>query len=152
MCTGIVRGAICEAIEDRCLSLDSPRILIMKERGRELLQKQLENEQTMQTFDEFSATLCSKFEKLFEASKTLKSHSTMRGRLWSAFHKVSTYDLPPIWERLYSSLGTECNDTLICQSTNQILFNMLLTKHFSQIPTENTTSNVDTVLCPVEIV
>ncbi len=85
MCTGIVRGAVCEAIEDKCLSLGSPRILIMKKRGRELLPKRLENEQTMQTFDEFSATLCSKFEKLFVASKTVKSHSTMRGRLlWGA--------------------------------------------------------------------
>ncbi len=64
--------------------------------------------------------------KLFVKRRKLKSHSTMRGRLWAAFHKVAMCDLPPVWDNIFSSLGLECKDKLICQSTNEKVFNMLI--------------------------
>ncbi len=76
MSTGAVRKAITEVIEDACLDLESTRICYMKTSGRELLEKGMELE-VMEVFDEFCATLYSKLEALCEASKTVKSHSTM---------------------------------------------------------------------------
>ena len=83
-------------------------------------------------FDEFCNTLYSRLQALCKASKTQKSHSTMRARLWTAFHKVAVHDLPPIWDNLFCSLGLVYKDKMICQSANQKLFEMLLTKHFNE--------------------
>ncbi len=100
MSTGAVRKAITEVIEelieDACLDLESTRICynyedIWKRTAREGMELEV-----MEVFDEFCATLYSKLEALCEASKTVKSHSTMRGRLWAAFHKVAMCDLPGI--------------------------------------------------------
>lgn len=144
MSTGAVRSAISEVIQDECLDLESTRIFYMKKSGKELLEKGME---MMQVFDEFCATLYSKLEALCESSKTLKSYSTMRSRLWAAFHKVAICDLPPVWDNVFSSLGLQCEDKLICQSTNEKLFKMLLTNRFSKlVPQEGAARSTETVV------
>ena len=55
----------------------------------------------------------------------------MRGKLWSEFHKVALCELPAMSDELFLLLGIQCEDQLLVQSTNQKLFEMVLTNHFS---------------------
>ena len=91
-------------------------------------------------FDKFSSSLYSKLELVCDSCKVLKSYSAMRGKLWGAFHKVALCELPAIWDELFLSLGIQCKDYLLSQSTNQKLFEMMLSKHFST--NSKTVSNV----------
>ena len=83
------------------------------------------------SFDSFSASLYSKLKLLCESCKKLKYCSAMRGKLWSEFHKVALCELPAMWDELFLSLGIQCEEQLLAQSTSQKLFEMVLTNYFS---------------------
>ena len=119
----------------------------MQKIGRELLCKVTQSEQMMQVFDEFSVSVYRNLERVCESCKTLKSKSTMRGRLWSAFHHFcAVSELPAVWKKLFTSVGISCEDQLICQSANQKLFEKLLLKYFgSKTSTETEPSPVEEV-------
>lgn len=65
-----------------------------------------------------------------------------RSKLWSAFHRLSLTELPKLWDRFLCSLAIRAKDTLLQQSVNQQLFEMLLHKHFTtSLPPQNTTQS-----------
>ena len=125
----MVRCAINGVISDKDIDLESPRINYLKDVGKELLQKVTESEQTIDTFDKFSAGLHSKLKLVFDFCKG-KSYSAMRDNLWSEFHHLA---LPAVWGELFLSLGMlQCKDQLLLQSTNQKLFEKMLSNYFSE--------------------
>ena len=149
VCSGLVRSAISEVLEDRCLSVSSPRVDYMKKFGKEILSQVAESEEISKLFEDFSDELCASLEKICETGRSLKSHSAVRGRLWSGFHKATLSELPPMWKRFISSLGIECKEHLLCQSVNQKLFEMVMLKFFnskSTVDIQNSTSTTEEVM------
>ncbi len=132
MATEMVRCAINGVISDKDIDLESPRINYLKDVGKELLQKVTESEQTIDTFDKFSAGLHSKLKLVFDFCKG-KSYSAMKDNLWSEFHHLALCELPAVWGELFLSLGMlPCKDQLLLQSTNQKLFEKMLSNYFSE--------------------
>ena len=136
MCSGLVRSAFSEVLEDRCLSVSSPRVDYMKKLGKEILSQVAESEEKRKLFDDFSDELTASLEKICETGRSLKLYSAMRGRLWSGFHKAALSELPPVWNKLLSSLGIECKEHLLCQSVNQKLFETVMLKFFNSKSTD----------------
>ena len=137
MASGIVRCAINAVLEDRNLDLESSRIKFLKIVGAELLKKSTEG--GTDAFEKFSTQLNDMLESTCQSCTRYRSHAAKRNKMWCAFHKIAVSDtgLLEIWKGLFTSLSVKCDDQLLAQSTNQKLFEMILTKHFcSYVPGE----------------
>lgn len=99
----------------------------------------------MEIFDTVCASLYSKLELICDSCTGLKSCSAAKGKLWSLFHKVTLCELPDMWCELFLSLGMECDDHLLSQSTNQKLFEKVLLNHFSKASSAIESKCVDEV-------
>jgi len=131
MASGMTRCAISAVLEDEELKVNSPRIERLKRLGSTVLERVIAGDAEMTAFDEFSTNLLSLLRGLFQPANVCRSVSTKREKLWTSFHQICIRQLPEVWEQLFSSLAIEYDDDLLQQSTNQKLFEMLLSSEFS---------------------
>jgi len=126
MASGMNRCAISAVLEDEELRVNSSRIECLKRLGNTVLERVIAGDAEMTAFDEFSTNLLSLLRGLFQPANVYRSVSTKREKLWTSFYQICLRQLPEVWEQLFSSLAIEYDE-----STNQKLFEMLLSSEFS---------------------
>ena len=132
MASGVARSAINAVLDDKeLLQASSPRIERLQVFGKNLLERVIAGDAEMTVFEEFSDELLGVLRGLLQPATKSCLASTRREMLWSTFHQACLLQLPMVWERLLASLGLECDDDLLQQSTNQKLLEMIIPSEFS---------------------
>ena len=131
MTSGVAKSAINAVLDDKeLLQASSPRIEHLQVFGKSLLEHVIVGDAKMTVFEEFSDELLGVLRGLLPPATKSCLASTRREMLWSTFHQVYLLQLPMLWERLLASLGLECDDDLLQQSTNQMLLEMIYLQSF----------------------
>ncbi len=111
----------------------SPRFKYLKDVGTELLQK-VESERTIDR----STMTCTPSLSLSSYLHKSKGCTSQREIKFSEEGKFVACSISPscfvwaVWDELFSSLGMQCEDQLLLQSTNLKLFEMMLSHYFSE--------------------
>ena len=134
----LVCQVISSVLGDSCIIVDCKRAKKNQDSGKELIQAYQEHSDKFRTFAD---QLAKQERELFAtAVGRCRIASSKRSRLWSAFHSLSTNDLPKTWKKLFeeiSSTTTACDygmvkeDRLLQQSVNQKLFEHFLQEFFT---------------------
>ena len=84
-------------------------------------------------FDKFSSELVMCLQqRIHSVTSRLRSNSSKRGKLWSAFHTLRTSDtMTSLWKVLISSLGIVVDDPLLEQTVYQEVFERCVRDYFS---------------------
>lgn len=104
MSSGIVRSEISSILDDSTFSINSRNASATKQLAERLLEEITRNEETMDVFDAFSASLLSVVKT---ASNPLEEHrtcTTSRERAWASFHSLRVRELPELWRGFFSEM------------------------------------------------
>lgn len=105
-----VKGAIADVLEHPDFDIESPRVLNAKSLARRLLEKTVESEVMVATFDAFAEKLLGVMQTAYIKDKRFK-YSTKRERMWSAFHSLRGNELRSLWGSLMRDVGLKNDDT-----------------------------------------
>ena len=94
MASGLVRSAISRIHERSECQVKSKRVASVIKDADDLL-KVISEPVNLDHFDTFSRDLVAKLESCFQGE------CVNRERVWKAFHKIRTHDLPRSWENYY---------------------------------------------------
>ena len=126
MASGLVRSAISRIHERPECQVKSKRAASVIKDADDLL-KVISEPINLDHFDTFSRDLVAKLESCFQGE------FVNRERVWKAFHKIRTHDLPRSWEKLLSGMHFRTSvDPLVPQTACQILFEDTIKMKFQE--------------------
>ena len=137
-------------LEDKCITVDCKWAKMFHASGKELIQACQEHSENFNTLVD---QLVKQEHELFViAVGRCRLVSSIQSRLWSAFHSLSTNDLPKTWKNFFEEVSHTRlttatvysiieEDHLFQQSVNQKLFEHLMQEYFT-VPEPGITSEV----------
>ena len=130
MASGIVRSFLSSFFDEPDLS---SRIQTSKQFITSVLQRIIDSDASMDSFDNFSYKLVSTLRSLFDTVEGYKSLSSKQERLWREFHTARSHSLPITWKELCKSIGIQY-DQLAAQTVNMKIFKSFMKTYFASIP------------------